>query len=141
MNEEKQATCEYCGQFLYAERSTKTYCSNSCRQLAYLERRSRKMAQATYIEETDFENVANSIPEPKNESPDTIQAIEVENLPEETNTNPAGMQYSHNRRKRISRSQTHANKLNIIDGRLVLLGAAAAGLLVYNMFDSAKRTK
>lgn len=31
--------CEYCGQFLYAERSTKKYCSNSCKTMACRKRK------------------------------------------------------------------------------------------------------
>jgi hypothetical protein len=35
----QSATCHQCGKPLDAERSTKAYCSNACRQAAYRKRR------------------------------------------------------------------------------------------------------
>ena len=84
MSTNNDNNCEYCGQYFYAERSTKKYCSDSCRQLGYLERRSRKLAQASYIEETDYEIIPEEIPETvQQEIPETVPSFEVESEPEE----------------------------------------------------------
>ena len=52
-----QNSCEHCGQQFYAERRTKRFCSDSCRQLAYLERRARQVSNASFVEEIAYETI------------------------------------------------------------------------------------
>ncbi len=60
--EEIENSCAHCGQPFYAERSTKRYCSDSCRQLAYLERRARQMANSSFIEEAQYDIIPQPVP-------------------------------------------------------------------------------
>lgn len=133
-------TCEYCGQPFDAERSTKRYCSNSCRQLAYLDRRSRQSAQASFIEEAEYESIPTVIPEAvQQEIVETLPPIEVESEPEESNSHKTRSSYTHPKSKRRSKLSSTTKKPFTIDGNVAILGAVA-GILVYNYFNKPKAT-
>jgi hypothetical protein len=105
-----------------------------------LDRRARKFAQASFVEETDYESIPGPITGPLNKEPINEIPDNVESITEETSLHkPIGHYSRINKRKRVD-NILPAPKTNFIDGRLVLLGAAAAGLLIYNYFNKPKIT-
>lgn len=131
-------TCEYCGRDFFAERSTKRYCSDSCRQLAYLERRADKLANASFVEETPFESIPVPIPEPIIQELLNEKPLEAETVIDEPNTKRSYRTYLHSKRRKRSKFSMPKSKPNSIDEGLLLIGAAAAGFLLGNFLNKPK---
>lgn len=105
--EEIENSCEHCGHPFYAERSTKKYCSNSCRQLAYLDRRVNQIANDSFIEETTFEIVPDQSAHQEAEVVTHIAPIEVE-ATEKTASHSENRDYLRRKAKRRSKHRRRA---------------------------------
>ncbi|MHC1777543.1 MAG: hypothetical protein AB9834_19250 [Lentimicrobium sp.] len=130
--------CDYCGREFYAERITKRYCSDSCRQLAYLGRRANKLANASFVEETPFESIPAPVPEQILHELLDEKPLETETEVDEPNLVQNDRTYVHSKRRRRSKSSMPKNKPNSIDEGLLLIGVAAAGFLIGNYLNKHK---
>jgi wobble nucleotide-excising tRNase len=138
MTTNNDETCEYCGREFFAERITKRYCSDSCRQLAYLARRANKLANASFVEETSFESIPAPIPEQILQEILDEKPLETETVIDEPNTERSNRTYVHSKRRRRSKFSMPKNKPDSIDDGLLLIGVAAAGFLIGKYLNKPK---
>jgi len=131
-------TCEYCGREFYAERITKRYCSDSCRQLAYLVRRANKLANASFVQETTYESIPDPISDQiTQESPDE-KPLEAEAVVEEPSLERHHKTYAHSKRRKSSKFSLPKSKSNSTDNGLLFIGVVAAGFLIVNYLNKPK---
>ena len=138
-SEETQNSCKHCNQPFYAERSTKKYCSDSCRQLAYLERRAKLISNAAFIEETAFKIVQEPIsdyPESNNVVNEAPAPIELE-VTEEATIQNENKTYTRRNTKRTSEynktAVASAKTLSNMEA-LGIIGTFALAKLTFNYF-------
>jgi|GEM_PF-2153996 len=130
-----QNHCEYCSQPFYAERSTKRYCSDSCKQLSYLERKAQKLSQASFIETVEFEIVDN-LKAIQQEDATPQVAIEVESHNDtDTFTDKCNLNTSYNLRKPISRRFIKRTRSNGANNLLFAGGIVLAGYLIRKIIE------
>ncbi len=113
--------CEHCKQLFTAERISRRYCSDSCRQLAYLDRRSRKISNAYFVEDAMYEPVQEVVvteTELNNDSSSTVE--EIQEVTPVMNGEPESA--SDNKLKNKYRKKATKANNNAIDPRLVYLG-------------------
>lgn len=139
-NENYEIDCEYCGQPFAAERISRRYCSDSCRQLAYLKRKAKKLGKLS--------NENEIIPQNISESNDLIQEVPKED-PKKHESRETNLFITETRNETIkkTRRRLRRNRQNILsgkdnsiqlDGRIVLFGAAVAGLLIHDLCKNPK---
>lgn len=115
--------CAYCNQPFVAERISRRFCSDSCRQLAYLDRRAEKLANASFVEEANFEIIPVTVISNPDDEVSIDRIIEVAETVEEGDSNSSDASSTDNR-SRSAKSRKHGkSKGNQIDPRLVLLGS------------------
>lgn len=134
-----QKNCQHCKQPFFSERRSRIFCSDSCRQLAYLDRRSRKSAQASFIEEANCEEI--------NLPPLVVNKEELQNLEticdveqQTCDRDPSEIPFHDNqpemlggfKRKKINKVQNNTS------GQLLLIGAAIAGMILINKFNKSE---
>lgn len=130
--------CEYCNQPYYPERSTKKYCSDSCRQLAYLARRAHELSAASFVQEVNFERIPEPITDSSiAESPQIETPIEPEVICESEIDVPSP---SHSNRKRRQRVSNNNNKQagSQIEELLILGGIGVVGYLLGKYLNMPK---
>lgn len=139
-NSDYEKYCENCGQPFIAERKTRRYCSDSCRQLVYLKRKAQKLANLSEENKLPPTHIS--------ESPDLIPEEPKEDLKQfdSSATNPLITENDNEinkktrrRPKRIrQRNLTRNDNSILLDGRVVLFGVAVTGLFIYNYYNKPK---
>lgn len=135
-----EKNCEHCGQPFYAERSTKKYCSDSCRTLAYLNNKARKLANASFVEDAIFE----VIPDPASVNPQSDNLLDEAPIEteatEEVSTQDKNREYTRRKtqqRSKKTKSAKAAPESSHVDVRLIVLGVMAAVNLVVKYFSDS----
>lgn len=129
--------CEHCKQLFTAERISRRYCSDSCRQLAYLDRRSRKISNAYFVEDTLYEPVQEEVvteTELDDASTNIVEEIQevTPDLSEDTES------ASDNKLNNKYRKQAPKANNNAIDPRLVYLGGLLLGKFLQKVIGDEK---
>ena len=131
--------CQYCNQSFYAERRSRLFCSDSCRQLAYLDRRSRKSAQASFIEDAMCEEI--KLP-PNDENNEDLQNLDIisEVVQQTSDKYPSEIPLHVNRPGRLGgfkRKKIYKEQNNTC-GQFLLIGAAIAGIILIKKLNKSE---
>lgn len=136
---EKTKKCTYCGELFYYERRSAIYCSDACKQQAYLERRAKFFLNINDAEDVEIESCSD---QPMNEIventvyEETVSEAEVLNQSEsaETIKSYSNSKKRKQRKSHVPSSGNEADSKSIANsnanGLFALLGAAALGYLI-----------